>query len=107
MFKDFGRRLERDIKRLVDTRIAASESLSGGTHKAQEARRAAHRPPAPLRRRQRGPTVWCLCRLVCPCASPSCVLSGAADNKQDKDSIRVATDQMKRTALWAATLCSV
>ena len=29
MFKDFGRRLERDIKRLVDTRIATSESLSG------------------------------------------------------------------------------
>jgi actin-related protein 3 len=28
IFKDFQRRLQRDIKKLVDTRIAASESLS-------------------------------------------------------------------------------
>ena len=30
MFKDFGRRLQRDIKRAVDTRIQRSEQLSGG-----------------------------------------------------------------------------
>ena len=36
MFKDFGRRVERDIKRLVDARIASSESASGGSLKAQE-----------------------------------------------------------------------
>ena len=32
MFKDFGRRLQRDIKRAVDTRIQRSEQLSGGKH---------------------------------------------------------------------------
>ncbi len=30
MFRDFGRRLQRDIKRLVDGRLKLSESLSGG-----------------------------------------------------------------------------
>ena len=35
-FKDFGRRLERDVKRLVDTRVAQSELDSGGRHKAKE-----------------------------------------------------------------------
>ena len=30
MFKDFGRRLQRDIKRAVDSRIQRSEQLSGG-----------------------------------------------------------------------------
>jgi len=35
MFKDFGRRLQRDIKRAVDTRIKISEELSGGLIKAR------------------------------------------------------------------------
>lgn len=35
MFKDFGRRIERDIKRLVDQRVGVSEAKSGGTLKAQ------------------------------------------------------------------------
>ena len=30
MFKDFGRRLQRDLKRSVDTRLKISEELSGG-----------------------------------------------------------------------------
>lgn len=30
MFRDFGRRLQRDIKRMVDTRLKMSESLSAG-----------------------------------------------------------------------------
>jgi len=30
MFKDFGRRLQRDIKQIVDARIHKSELLSGG-----------------------------------------------------------------------------
>jgi actin-related protein 3 len=30
MFKDFGRRLQRDIKAIVDGRIAGSEERSGG-----------------------------------------------------------------------------
>jgi actin-related protein 3 len=30
MFDNFGRRLQRDLKSIVDTRIATSESLSGG-----------------------------------------------------------------------------
>ncbi|KAI8369493.1 actin family [Radiomyces spectabilis] len=34
MFKDFGKRLQRDIKRTVDRRIQASEELSGGAMKA-------------------------------------------------------------------------
>jgi actin-related protein 3 len=34
MFKDFGRRLQRDIKRTVDHRIKRSEELSGGRIKA-------------------------------------------------------------------------
>jgi actin-related protein 3 len=34
MFKDFGKRLARDIKRSVDHRIKRSEELSGGKIKA-------------------------------------------------------------------------
>jgi len=30
MFRDFGRRLQRDLKRVVDQRLKASEDLSGG-----------------------------------------------------------------------------
>lgn len=30
MFKDFGKRLQRDIKRSVDARLRVSESLSDG-----------------------------------------------------------------------------
>jgi len=35
MFRDFGRRLQRDIKRAVDKRIAVSEQLSGGRIQAK------------------------------------------------------------------------
>jgi actin-related protein 3 len=35
MFKDFGRRMQRDIKRAVDYRIKRSEELSGGRIKAK------------------------------------------------------------------------
>lgn len=34
MFKDFGKRLQRDIKRSVDYRIKRSEELSGGKIKS-------------------------------------------------------------------------
>jgi actin-related protein 3 len=34
MFKDFGNRLNRDIKRIVDARVNRSEELSGGELKA-------------------------------------------------------------------------
>ncbi|ORX89734.1 actin-related protein 3-like protein [Basidiobolus meristosporus CBS 931.73] len=34
MFKDFGKRLQRDIKRIVDGRVKRSEELSGGNLKA-------------------------------------------------------------------------
>lgn len=30
MFKDFGRRLQRDVKKTVDARLKNSEKLSGG-----------------------------------------------------------------------------
>lgn len=30
MFRDFGRRLQRDIKKVVDARLKLSETLSGG-----------------------------------------------------------------------------
>ena len=30
MFRDFGRRLQRDVKRVVDYRLKLSEQLSGG-----------------------------------------------------------------------------
>lgn len=30
MFRDFGRRLQRDVKRFVDNRLKMSEELSGG-----------------------------------------------------------------------------
>mmetsp|Transcript_41239 Transcript_41239/g.78788 ORF Transcript_41239/g.78788 Transcript_41239/m.78788 type:complete len:421 (-) Transcript_41239:212-1474(-) len=36
MFKDFHRRVQRDIKRIVDHRVAASEQLSGNRMKASE-----------------------------------------------------------------------
>jgi len=35
MFRDFGRRLQRDIKRAVDNRIKVSEQLSGGRIQAK------------------------------------------------------------------------
>jgi actin-related protein 3 len=35
MFKDFGKRLQRDVKRSVDARIKMSEQLSGGKMKAK------------------------------------------------------------------------
>ena len=30
MFRDFGRKLQRDVKRVVDARLKLSEELSGG-----------------------------------------------------------------------------
>ena len=33
MFKDFQRRLQRDIKKRVDARTSSSEDRSGGDHK--------------------------------------------------------------------------
>lgn len=35
MFRDFGRRLQRDVKRVVDSRLKLSEQLSGGRIKVQ------------------------------------------------------------------------
>lgn len=35
MYKDFGRRLQRDIKRMVDSRIQYSESVAGNVHKSK------------------------------------------------------------------------
>jgi len=35
LFKDFGRRLERDLKRIVDQRLKKSEELAGGRYKPQ------------------------------------------------------------------------
>ena len=37
MFRDFGRRLQRDIKRAVDARLKLSEQLSGGRIKVSRA----------------------------------------------------------------------
>ena len=36
MFKDFGRRLQRDLKRTVEARLQLSFELSGGKLKVQE-----------------------------------------------------------------------
>ena len=36
MFKDFGRRLERDVRRSVDARLKVTEQLSGGRIKVQK-----------------------------------------------------------------------
>lgn len=36
MFRDFGRRLQRDLKRVVDARLKLSEELSGGRIKVRE-----------------------------------------------------------------------
>ena len=35
MFDHFGRRLQRDLKHIVDTRIQTSEALSGGLMRVQ------------------------------------------------------------------------
>lgn len=43
MFRDFGRRLQRDLKRTVDARLKMSEELSGGKLKVrghQQSRRS-------------------------------------------------------------------
>lgn len=37
MFRDFGRRLQRDLKRTVDARLKMSEELSGGKLKVSAA----------------------------------------------------------------------
>ena len=41
MFKDFGRKMQRDVKRVVDQRLRLSEELSGGMLKvcSSEARK--------------------------------------------------------------------
>lgn len=44
MFRDFGRRLQRDLKRVVDARLKLSEELSGGRIKVGASVRA-HCPP--------------------------------------------------------------
>ncbi|KNE66013.1 hypothetical protein AMAG_10290 [Allomyces macrogynus ATCC 38327] len=36
MYKDLGKRLQRDLKKIVDNRVAMSEALSGGQLKARE-----------------------------------------------------------------------
>lgn len=38
MFKDFGRRLQRDVKHIVDGRIANSETASGSHMRVSSAR---------------------------------------------------------------------
>jgi len=43
MFKDFGRRLQRDIKQIVDARIARSERLSGAKSGGLEVQVISHR----------------------------------------------------------------
>jgi hypothetical protein len=43
MFKDFGRRLQRDIKQLVDARIHKSEQLSGAKSGGLEVQVISHR----------------------------------------------------------------
>lgn len=45
MFKDFGRRLQRDIKHLVDERLRGSEERAGGSAKVGLAGRGAHSGP--------------------------------------------------------------
>ena len=52
MFKDFGRRLQRDIKRCVDERIRKTEQLSAGRIKPQPVEVRAPRPAARGPRRQ-------------------------------------------------------
>lgn len=39
MFRDFGRRLQRDLKRTVDARLKISEELSGGKLKVRNQER--------------------------------------------------------------------
>lgn len=36
MFKDFGRRLERDVRKFVDSRLKVTEQISGGRIKVRE-----------------------------------------------------------------------
>jgi actin-related protein 3 len=43
MFKDFGRRLQRDIKQIVDARIHRSEQLSGAKSGGLEVQVISHR----------------------------------------------------------------
>jgi len=38
MFRDFGRRMQRDVKRTVDARLKMSEELSGGKLKVKHER---------------------------------------------------------------------
>lgn len=45
MFRDFGRRLQRDLKRVVDARLKLSEELSGGRIKVGGRVQCAGRPP--------------------------------------------------------------
>ena len=43
MFKDFGRRLQWDIKQIVDTRIHCSEQLSGAKSGGLEVQVISHK----------------------------------------------------------------
>jgi len=44
MFRDFGRKLQRGVKKIVDSRLKATEELSGGNLKV---RHAQHFPDFP------------------------------------------------------------
>ncbi|XP_073185777.1 actin-related protein 3B [Lepidochelys kempii] len=64
MFRDFGRRLQRDLKRVVDARLKFSEELSGGWIKPKlvEVQVITHHM-------QRGLEVLCLLQQVFPSMS--------------------------------------
>ena len=59
MFRDFGRRLQRDIKRAVDARLKLSEQLSGGRIKVVTC----------------GTFCLCFCLFVCLFVCLSCFVS--------------------------------
>ena len=48
MFKDFGRRLQRDVKHIVDGRIANSETASGSHMRVSQGRDCYDHPEQPM-----------------------------------------------------------
>ncbi|KAF3703937.1 Actin-related protein 3B ARP3-beta Actin-like protein 3B Actin-related protein ARP4 [Channa argus] len=81
MFRDFGRRLQRDLKRVVDARLRLSEELSGGRIKVRQY----------INRTIQSPVGAALCGHstdVCLCLQPKPM------------EVQVVTHHMQRYAVW-------
>ena len=104
MFKDFGRRLQRDIKRAVDTRIQTSEQLSGGAPPAAAADSSTP-PAAPCRLPHPATPCPAFVRMhshppFCPTRPTPPHAASAGKLKSMPVEVNVISHHMQRFAVW-------